>query len=226
MRLFSDQLRTFPNPLHASDEGIVDFNDDLRAERLLEAYSFGIFPWPHPDLPTLWFCPPQRGILEFREFHISKSLKKFCRQAPFRVTFDRAFDQVLAACASLPRPGQSGTWITDKLLKAYREFHRAGYVHSLEVWEGENLVGGLYGVYVAGLFSGESMFYLRPNASKFGLVKLIEFLQSNGLEWIDIQMVTPLLKSLGGKYISRADFLARLERGKANARQIEFVLPN
>ena len=125
------------------DEGIVDLSDDVRVERLLEAYSFGIFPWPHDDLPTLWFCPEERGVIDFAEFHVAKSLAKFMRANPFTVTFNRAFDAVIEACAKVPRPGQHGTWITPRLLKAYKDFHRAGYAHSIEVWSGEELVGGL-----------------------------------------------------------------------------------
>lgn len=204
------------------DEGIVDMSDDVRVERLLEAYSFGIFPWPHQDLPTIWFCPEERGVLDFSEFHIAQSLEKFMAKKPFRVTFNRAFDVVIEACANAPRPMQHGTWITSRLLKAYKEFHRAGYAHSVEVWDGEDMVGGLYGVYVAGVFSGESMFYLKPNASKVGLVTLVEFLRAHGLMWMDIQMVTPVLSAFGGKYIPRQDFLQRLEYSKPLAKPIQF----
>ncbi len=224
MKLFAAELRSFPDPRMTLDEGILDISDDLRVERLLEAYSFGIFPWPHEDLPTLWYCPTDRGILDFADFNVPQSLQKFLRKTPWTFTLDLAFDQVLDACAAASRPNQKGTWITKKLLKAYREFHRAGYAHSLEVWDGEELVGGLYGVYVGGVFCGESMFFKKSNASKFALVQMVDFLKDHDLTWIDIQMVTPLLKIMGGKYISRERFLARLDNSKKSAQLIQFKI--
>lgn len=222
--LFAEKLLSFPPPEMALAEGILDVSDDLSTQRLLEAYSFGIFPWPHQDLPTLWYCPEERGILEFKDFHVPKSLRKFLAKSRWTYSFDRAFDQVARACAEQPRPGQQGTWITKKLLRAYREFHKAGYAHSLEVWDGDELIGGLYGVYVGGLFCGESMFHRRPNASKCALVKLIEFLSSQGLTWMDIQMVTPVLAALGGRYISREEFLGRLALCRRFAKPISFAV--
>jgi leucyl/phenylalanyl-tRNA--protein transferase len=224
MKLFTPQLRTFPDPRRTLDDGILDLSDDLRVERLLEAYSFGIFPWPHEDLPTLWYCPVERGVIDFSEFHVPRSLQKFMGKHPFRMSFDRCFDVVIEACAQRRRPGQRGTWITPKLLKAYKAFHQAGYAHSLEVWEDDSLVGGLYGVYVGGVFCGESMFFIRPNASKVALVTLVEFLRAHGLLWMDIQMVTPALAGFGGKYISRDDFLQRLELSKAVAVPVRFKI--
>lgn len=222
MKLFAEELRTFPSPKLALDEGIVDLSDDLRVERLLEAYSFGIFPWPHEDLPTLWFCPEKRGILEFKEFRVPRSLAKDLKKMAFTHTFNRDFNTVLESCALVPRPHQSGTWITKKLIRAYQDFHRAGYAHSIEVWEGAELVGGLYGVYVAGVFCGESMFFKKTGASKYALVKMVEFLSAQGVEWMDIQMVTPLMEQFGGKYISRNEFLRRLESSKLSAKAIQF----
>lgn len=224
MKLFVTELRTFPNPKLALDEGIIDLSDDLRVERLLEAYSFGIFPWPHEDLPTLWYCPEQRGILEFKDFRIPRSLQKALKKTAFTFTLNKAFEEVLENCAFVPRPHQRGTWITKKLIRAYRDFHKAGYAHSIEVWDGSDLAGGLYGVYVAGVFCGESMFFKKTGASKFALVKMVEFLKSRGIEWMDIQMVTPLMEQFGGKYISRNEFLRRLERAKVSAQPIEFKI--
>lgn len=224
-KLFAKKRLTFPDPQQALDDGIVDLSDDLRVERLLEAYSFGIFPWPHEDLPTLWFSPDKRGVLDFKDFHVPRSLQRTLARDKFKFTFDRAFDAVIEACSSQSRPGQSGTWITPRLLRAYRDFHRAGYAHSLEVWEEGVLVGGLYGVYVGGVFGGESMFHLRPDASKAAVVKLVEFLRGKGLLWMDIQMVTPVLEHFGGHYIARAKFLERLELSKQVAKPIEFIFP-
>ena len=220
--LFAKQLLSFPHPELALDEGVLDLSDDLRVERLLEAYSFGIFPWPHQDLPTLWYSPRERGVLDFRDFHVPKSLKKFLAKSSWTFSRNRAFAEVARACAEQTRPGQKGTWITKRLLKAYQDFHEAGYAHSAEVWEGSRLVGGLYGVYVGGVFCGESMFFRKTNASKFALVRMVEFLQQAGLEWMDIQMVTPLLASFGGRYIPRRDFLQRLEEAKLTARALPF----
>lgn len=222
--LFVKELKSFPHPEMALDEGVLDLSDDLRVERLLEAYSFGIFPWPHPELPTVWYSPRERGVLDFRDFHIPKSLKKFIAKSHWTYSFDEAFSDVVEACATQVRPGQGGTWITKKLLRAYKDFHRAGYAHSLEVWDGVQLVGGLYGVYVGGVFCGESMFFREANASKCALTKLILFLQQHGHEWMDIQMVTPLLASFGGRYIPRRDFLKRLEEEREHATDLQFVL--
>ena len=222
MKLFATELRTFPNPKLALDEGIIDLSDDLRVERLLEAYSFGIFPWPHEDLPTLWYCPEKRGILEFKDFRVPRSLAKDLKKTPFTHTFNRDFNSVLENCAFAPRPHQRGTWITKKLIRAYQDFHEAGYAHSIEVWDGAELVGGLYGVYVGGVFCGESMFFKKTGASKYALVKMVEYLASQGIEWMDIQMVTPLTEQFGGKYISRNEFLRRLENSKLSAKPITF----
>ncbi len=223
-KLFADKRISFPDPSRAFEDGIVDMNDDLRIERLLEAYSFGIFPWPHEDLPTLWFCPEQRGILEFKDFHISRSLQKELAQSDCSFTFDKAFSLVTEECSKAPRVGQDGTWISSRIRAAYLEFHKAGYAHSLEVWRDEQLVGGLYGVYVGGVFSGESMFFKEQNASKIAVVKLVQYLRAQGLEWMDIQMVTPVMESFGGRYITRSEYLQRLEARKNVAKAIQFVL--
>src|SRR5690606_33420681 len=154
----------------------------------------------------LWFSPESRGVLDFNEFHVSRSLRRVVHRGGYQITFNRAFPQVLGACAASARPGQVGTWITDPIHEAYLKFHDAGYAHSVECWVNEELVGGLYGVYVGGVVSGESMFYTRPNASKLCLVHLVEALRANHLSWMDIQMVTDHLRTMGGKYISRSQF--------------------
>lgn len=224
MKLFATKRQHFSDPQHTLEGGLLDVSDDLSVERLLEAYSFGIFPWPQEGLPTLWFCPEQRGVLDFDSLHVPRSLVKLRNKNPFHFTFDQAFEEVMRRCAQQPRPGQTGTWITPKLLQGYSDFHRAGYAHSLEVWQGSDLVGGIYGVYVAGSFSGESMFFQKGGASKLALLSLVDFLKSSGLKWMDIQMVTPLCEQLGGKYISRRDFLLRLEASRAKAKPLEFKI--
>lgn len=222
MKLFSTQRTRFPNPRDALSDGVVAMGDEMDVETLLEAYSFGIFPWPNEDWPVLWFCPEKRGVLDFQNLHISKSLQKVLRKHEFKVTFNQAFEDVIRQCARTPRKKEAGTWITENLAKAYTEFHQAGYAHSVEVWLEEKLVGGLYGVYVAGVFSGESMFYRRDNASKVGLVHLVRKLEEQGLTWMDTQMVTPNLKALGGHSIPQEEFLVRLEQAKKKAKSLSF----
>ena len=213
-KLFTKRHRFFPDPYEPTLDGIVAMGDELNMETLFEAYSFGIFPWPHPELPCLWFCPDQRGVIDFADLHLSRSLLKFIRHTDMRVTYNQDFSQVISECAKVPRADQGGTWITSHLEKAYLEFHNLGYAYSVECWQGDRLVGGLYGVYVAGVFSGESMFYKVSNASKLCLIKLIEKLKAFGLTWMDIQMVTPVSAAMGGKYITKHEYLRRLEEAK------------
>jgi leucyl/phenylalanyl-tRNA--protein transferase len=202
----------------------------MHPDSLLLAYRQGIFPWPIEGAPALtWFSPLERGILDFGELHLPRSLRKFAAKTPYRFTFDQAFDQVIDACQAAFRPGQPGTWITQELRDAYVEFHREGHAHSVEAWlpteqEGSpansngELVGGLYGVYLDGVFAGESMFFKKPNASKLALLHLIDRLRSNGIEWMDIQVQTPHMQALGGKLIPRDEFLERLQRTHARFR--------
>jgi leucyl/phenylalanyl-tRNA---protein transferase len=213
---FTRERRYFPDPHYTLADGLVMVGGELNLETLLEAYSFGIFPWPHEDYPLLWFSPVQRGVLDFANLHWPRSFQKFLRQHAYRLTCNLAFADVMAACSQVPRPGQNGTWITPEISAAYLEFHRAGYAHSVECWEGDVLVGGLYGVYVAGVFAGESMFFHKPNTSKLCLWWLIERLRDQGHSWMDTQMVTENLKTLGGCYIKRDEFLERLEVAKQN----------
>lgn len=203
----------FPDPwlLPEESDGLIYIGGNLSTETLLQAYSLGIFPWPIEEIyPLFWFCPEPRGVLDFHDLHIPRSLERLRRKKRYHVTFNRAFARVMEECSRQPRPGQEGTWIVPSMLPAYEEFHRAGYAHSIEVWRGEELVGGLYGVYVKGVFSGESMFHTEANTSKIALVETVLKLQSLGLQWMDIQMLTPVTEAMGGHYISRRDFLLRL----------------
>lgn len=222
---FARERRYFPDPRHTLVEGILQVGGELSVETLFEAYSFGIFPWPTAEYPLLWFCPPERGILEFSRLHLSTSFRKVWRRHSYRLTFNQAFSEVIEACARLPRPHQSGTWITPAMVKAYNEFHQAGYAHSVECWEDGRLVGGLYGVYVAGVFAGESMFFAKPNTSKICLFHLIETLQSQGHEWMDTQMVTDNLRDWGGLYVTRDEFLSRLEQAKGQWQPLKLPAP-
>lgn len=205
----------FPDPRTASPEGIVAIGGDLEPASVLAAYRCGIFPWPVEKLPLLWFCPAERAVLEFCELHVPRSLARAARMTEFRFTIDRAFDEVIQACSDTPRPGQNGTWITPAVLGAYRRLHRLGVTHSVETWAGERLVGGAYGVEVDGAFAAESMFYREPNASKLALLHLFRHLQTRGLDWIDVQTMTPHMARLGAKALPRDEFLQRLQRTRA-----------
>lgn len=203
--------RYFPDPHLEKYEDIVLVGLDLSLESLVEAYYFGIFPWPHEGLPMLWCCPQQRGLLDFANFKVSKSFRKFLKQTDFKIRFNEKFNEVIAACAEVPRPGQSGTWITPGIIKAYEDLHRSGFAHSIEVYDSnEHLVGGLYGVCVAGVFAGESMFYKKDNASKLALYACVQHLKSKGHHWMDIQMLTPVTEQFGGYYLKKNDFLKKL----------------
>lgn len=194
---------------------IVSLGEPLTVENLLEAYGKGIFPWHVDGLPLPWYCPKRRAILEFDALHIPRSLKKEWFRAEFSFTIDRHFATVIKNCAAAKRPGQIGTWITKDFIQAYCRLHTVGAAHSVEVWDQTgNLVGGLYGVDAGGVFCGESMFYKKPNASKLGLLFLIDYLRSRGSTWIDVQVMTPHLERLGAREISRSQFLEKLSAAK------------
>ena len=199
----------FQDPAKSID-GIVALGGPLTTTNLLRAYCSGIFPWPINEHILPWCCPEERGILEFKDLHISRSLVRARRKTTFDFTIDQSFLQVMTSCATVERKFESGTWITPQMIAAYNELHKAGHAHSVEVWEGTELVGGVYGVDGCGSFSGESMFTLRPNASKLALLHLIEHLKSRGLNWIDIQMLTPHMEAMGASTIRRDRFLEKL----------------
>jgi leucyl/phenylalanyl-tRNA--protein transferase len=207
----------FPPPTAARDDldGLLLLGGQPTVENLVAAYSQGIFPWPIPGLPLPWFCPPRRGILRFAKLHVGRSLARAQRQSPWRISFNEDFGAVIQACQAEPRPGQEGTWITDQLVQGYSALHTAGYAHSVEVWDGPELVGGLYGVAVRGVFAGESMFHHRPNASKLAVLALAEHLRAQGSTFFDIQQLTPHMAALGAEEVSRAEFLRLLKQEQA-----------
>ena len=184
-------LIRFPDPRRASPEGIVALGGNLQVDTLMTAYRQGIFPWPIEGLPLTWFCPVERAVLDFAALHVSRSLAKERRRTILRFTIDAAFQAVITACARVKRAREDGTWITPRMIRAYCELHTRGHAHSVEAWEDGMLVGGVYGVDVDGAFGSESMFHLRPNASKLALLYLIEHLRGRGLDWMDIQVITP-----------------------------------
>jgi leucyl/phenylalanyl-tRNA--protein transferase len=204
-------IRRFPNPRNSTPEGIIAVGGDLEPESLLLAYSQGIFPWPIEGMPMAWFCPPERAILEWENLHIPRSLARARNKSTFRFTIDQAFSQVIEHCSLAYRPGQNGTWITPELKTAFIDFHRLGHAHSVEVWNQDNLIGGIYGVDGGGIFAGESMFHLEPNASKLAILYLLEYLHEKGLSWFDIQVMTPHMEALGARVISRNKFLIKLK---------------
>ncbi len=210
----------FPDPRSAGSEGILAVGGDLHPDSLLLAYRQGIFPWPVPGLPLLWFCPAARGILEFADLHIPRSLVRARRRSTLRFTLDAAFPAVIRSCAQAPRPGQDGTWITPQIISAYTRLHQMGIAHSVEAWNQHRLVAGVYGVDVDGAFAAESMFYQQPDASKLALLFLIDHLHAAGLDWIDIQVLTPHLARLGAKAIRRDTFLKKLRHTRARGLQL------
>ena len=208
-------VRRFPDPRSATRDGLVAVGGDLHPDSLRLAYRQGIFPWPAPGLPLLWFSPPERGVLDFADLHVPRSLERTRRRNSFRLSVDTDFSAVIRACAGTPRPGQEGTWITADIVAAYERLHRLGMAHSVEAWDGRRLVGGIYGVDVDGAFAAESMFYRAPNASKLALLHLVAHLASRGLDWLDIQVLTPHMARLGAQAVARDRFLARLTATRA-----------
>lgn len=201
-----DKKVWFPDPYFSPSNGLIAIGGSLAVDWLLAAYKSGLFPWS--GSPVTWWSPDPRAVLEYEDLHISRSLHKFLNKNPFDITVDTAFEDVIKECG-LRR--QSGTWITEEIIRAYTNLHRAGSAHSLECWKEGELVGGIYGVSIGGYFSAESMFHKVSNASKVALVKLIERLKERGFQLVDIQMLTNVTKSMGGRLIPRREFLDRLK---------------
>lgn len=205
-----DHRLVFPPPQLADPDGLLAVGGDLRAERLLLAYSSGIFPWPTEGFPLLWHSPDPRFVLPHGALHVPKSLRRKLKKAPFRLSLDSAFSEVVRRCADKSRPGQKGTWITEEMVDAYTHLHELGFAHSVEAWEGDELVGGLYGVSLGGAFFGESMFANRPDASKIGFVTLVMQLWKWDIRLIDAQVHTKHLERFGGVHWPRKEYLHQL----------------
>lgn len=201
----------FPPPESAGPEGVVAFGGEPSPERLLLAYSIGIFPWPHRDLPLLWFSPDPRFVLVPERAHVPASLHKRVRRGEYEVRTDTAFRQVMEGCAAAPRPGQDGTWIDEQMIAGYSALHHLGYAHSVECYRGGALVGGLYGVSVGRMFTGESMFARAPDASKVAFVTLLGNLLDWGFAFVDCEVETPHLARFGAESWPRRRFLEELE---------------
>ncbi len=206
---FLNQKIEFPDVNEASIEGLLAVGGDLSSERLLHAYAHGIFPWYDEDDPILWWSPDPRYVLFPDDLKVSKSMKQVLRKKQFKVTYNKAFTEVINNCALAKREGQEGTWITEDMIDAFIKLHELGYAKSVEVWENAELVGGLYGIDLDNkVFCGESMFAKVSNASKAAFITLV---QSNEYQLIDCQLHTKHLESLGAKHISRTEFLKSLK---------------
>lgn len=210
----------FPPPERAEDDGLLAVGGDLSVERLLLAYSMGIFPWYSDGYPILWWSPDPRLVLIPRELKVSKTLKQTVRQGRFRVSTNEAFEKVIRGCATAKRKDEQGTWITEDMIKAYIRLHHAGHAHSVESWDGDELAGGLYGVMMGRAFFGESMFAKKTDASKVAFAVYAEELARKGFELIDCQVTTEHLKRFGAKEIPRAEFLKRLEKALSTKNEI------
>jgi leucyl/phenylalanyl-tRNA--protein transferase len=200
----------FPPP-DLAVEGLVAVGGDLRPERLVRAYSEGIFPWYSEGEPILWHSPDPRFVLTPEQFHVPRSLRRSIRAKRFRLSMDTAFREVIEACSLVPRPGQDGTWITPEMIDAYVDLHRRGLAHSIEAWTGDRLVGGIYGISLGAAFFGESMFAQEDDASKVALVVLVEALDRWGIRLIDCQVHTDHLARFGAQPWPREDYLSALE---------------
>lgn len=202
----------FPSVATASSEGIVAIGGDLSSERLLLAYKSGIFPWFEDDEPILWWSPPERMVLLFENLKISKSMRSILSKNEFKVTFNTAFKEVILNCKKIARNDQPGTWITDEMVNAYCNLHELGYAKSVEVWQNDELVGGLYGIDLGTIFCGESMFSKVSNASKVAFITLAQKLEKANYKLIDCQVYNSHLESLGCMEIDREDFLSILKK--------------
>ena len=200
----------FPSPQSATNEGVVAVGGDLNPLRILEAYKNGIFPWFNDDDNLMWWSPDPRMILYPEKIKISKSFKSFLKKKEYRVSFNENFEDVIESCSNIKRVNQKGTWITNGLKQSFIELHQMGYAHSVEVWQNGVIIGGLYGLDLGNIFCGESMFSIKSNASKVGLYFLCQELKQNNYRFIDCQVPSQHLRSLGAEEISRDNFLKKL----------------
>lgn len=200
----------FP-PVQGAVDGVVAVGGDLSVERLELAYRSGIFPWYSDDQPIIWWSPDPRFVLYPDSLKISKSMKQVLRNHPFEITYNQDFEQVISNCKHVTRIGQESTWITDEMKQAYIKLHKIGLAKSVEVWQSDNLIGGLYGIDLGSIFCGESMFSNVSNASKVGFITFVQNFQLHGGQLIDCQVYTDHLASLGAEEVERDRFLAFLQ---------------
>lgn len=209
----STTSRYFPPVELADEDGLLGVGGALEPEWLIDAYRHGIFPWPVDDT-LAWWSPDPRAVLELADLKVSRRLARTLRSDRFTVTCNRAFAEVIAACAEVPRGDslgeEGGTWITPEMVSAYCQLHKLGVAHSVEAWQGERLVGGVYGLAIGGFFAGESMFFHESDASKVALVRLAGHLEARGFTLFDLQLLNGHTERLGGSEISRQEYLERL----------------
>jgi len=206
-------IKEFPALESADDNGILAIGGDLEVPSLLLAYRSGIFPWPMQGYPLLWWAVPERAVLFLEEFHISRSLAKEIKRAPYRISFDTDFREIISNCSDVPRKSSNGmSWITKEMMDGYCALFEAGYAYCVGAYENDTLVGGLYGVKIDNFVSAESMFHLKPNASKVALAALVDQLRSKGIKWIDLQVINPFTESLGACEVSREEFMRMLSQ--------------
>ena len=222
----TDEL-IFPDPRWATREGLLAVGGDLSPERLLLAYRTGIFPWYGENEPILWWSPNPRCVLFPQDIYVSRRLERVIRQRRFRLTCNQAFARVVSACADVRAQKGEQTWLIAEMREAYQELHELGFAHSVEAWEGDELVGGLYGVALGKFFFGESMFHRRTNASKVILAQLVRYLDREEFILLDCQVPNPHLASMGARDIPRDDFLELLSHGVlgTSGRSEKVVLP-
>lgn len=209
----SEELKKiFSDPRQETLEGVLVAGGRMTPELLAYAYNHGVFPWPHEGYPLLWFCPDERGVLDFSDLHFPKSYLKWERNNKYKyeIKFNTAFVEVMKNCKSAKRAGQKGSWINQEILLNYQKLHELKKAESIEIWLEGKLVGGLYGVRSDKYFSCESMFHLEDNVSKLAFVETVHYLKKQGQQWMDIQMVTSVCESFGGKLITKAEFLTRI----------------
>lgn len=202
----------FPDPGEADENGLLAVGGDLSVRRLLNAYAMGLFPWFGEGDPILWWSPPERALILPRQEHLSRRTQRTLKRSGFEIRVDTCFEEVVAACAHVPRPGQDSTWITREMREAYVQLHHEGFAHSFETYQGGELVGGLYGVSLGSAFFGESMFSRVDHASRAAFAALCETVWEWGFHFIDGQLPNDNLAQLGAKVMPRKDFLERLER--------------
>jgi len=212
----------FP-PIDSADEnGLIGIGGDLEPESLLLAYTNGIFPWPiSKEYPLAWFSPDPRGILFYKNLHIAKSMRRFINKHKYQVKYNTNFEAVIRQCSGVQRTHEKSTWITEDIISAYIDFHKLGYAYSVEVYDQDRLVGGLYGVKINQYACGESMFHLEDNTSKLALIDLMQRLERFNIHWLDTQMITPVVEQLGGIYIPRNDFLKLLNKSLGNILEVK-----
>lgn len=202
----------FPDPARGMDEGLLAYGGDLHPDRVLKAYTLGIFPWFNEGDPLLWWSPNPRMLLFPQQMRISKSFRRVLRNKPYRVSFDTDFAKTIKACAEIERKDQQGSWIVDAMQRAYTTLHQRGFAHSIEVYEQDTLIGGLYGISYGAAFFGESMFSYTKEGSKIALFYLHALAVEKGFDYIDCQMPTPHLRRMGAKEVDRQTFLDLLQR--------------